>query len=276
MGEHRRQLLQNFEDAKLALLLDEYAEVYGKISTERYERDLAAGKIESISEQDLEEQLNRILRRAEAEESQPIRSGKHFSSIARKAANVAATIAFFFLLMITVQAAGIDIFGAIGRWTDSLFHFDSETQVESEQKHDVVEFALTPVEELKKELLLNDFPTELVPFWLPDDYSISKISYPENNKIKSAIFYLQNTTGQWISYQIDLFPDLCSSADEWIEKDSSDVESLFLNRRQYYLFQNNSVWTGVFQSEKYRISVLDGSKDELIEILQSIGGLNND
>lgn len=38
---------------------------------------------------------------------------------------IAATVIFMFAMLIGAQAAGIDVFGAIGRWTDETFHFVS-------------------------------------------------------------------------------------------------------------------------------------------------------
>ena len=48
---------------------------------------------------------------------------KRIRLVARRVGLVAAVVAAIFGLMITVQAAGVDVFGAIARWTDETFHF---------------------------------------------------------------------------------------------------------------------------------------------------------
>ena len=103
MGERRRKLIKNYEDAKLALLLDEYAESYGQVSTRQYEEDLAAGKIKEISDQEAEAQLNMILQRAEEEEARESRISIRFKGVARKIAMVVASIAIFFAISIRIN-----------------------------------------------------------------------------------------------------------------------------------------------------------------------------
>lgn len=277
MGNRRRKLIQNYEDAKLALLLDEYAEVYGRISTEQYEKDLADGKIKKISDQEAAAELNEILRRAEEEEAKESRISRRFKGAARKIATVAASIAIFFTLMVTVQAAGIDVFGAVGRWTDSLFHFEAESGVDVNQKSDVKSMSSSTAREMRKTISLNGFPIDLAPSWIPDGLSISGMSLPENADYKGISFYLESPSGDWLLMQIDVAATTGAFGAEWIEKDNDIVDTVQSNDRTYYIFKNDGVWTGIFQSETYRITITGSrEKDELIQIIHSIGEKNND
>lgn len=277
MGNRRRKLIQNYEDAKLALLLDEYAEVYGRISTEQYEKDLADGKIKKISDQEAAAELDEILRRAEEEEAKESRISTRFKGVARKIATVAASIAIFFTLMVTVQAAGVDVFGAVGRWTDSLFHFESSSSAETSQNSNVKGQNLSPTLEIRKTMVLCGFPLNLAPTWLPDGFSLADYSFPENAESQSLTFLLENEDGIWILFKIDGHSSTSLYGDDWIEKDSDGAETLFSNGMNFYLFRNDSVWSGVFQSEEYRISIIDTvGKDDLIKIIHSIGEINNE
>ena len=271
MGERRRQLLQNYEDAKLALLLDEYAEVYGKISTELYERDVAAGKIRPITDQELEAQLNDVLQRAEAEESRVMRKGARLKGIGRNIAIVAVSIVTFFFLMFTVQAAGIDIFGAVGKWTDSIFHFVSDSEDTLKATED-----RSPVLVMNDTMIAQGIPSDLVPHWLPSGFEITELSIAKNNDVNSLTAMLENNDGQWILIQIDENRHAGPFNENWIEKDNEIVETIVSNGRSFYLFMNDSVWSGVFQDERYRISIIDSDgKDSLKTIIQSIGVLND-
>lgn len=274
MGKSRQQLIQEYEDAKLALLLDEYAEIYGKVSADLYEKDVADGKVIAVSEQDQETQLNEILRRAEADERKEARKGTHFKGAVRKITTVAAAIAIVILMMVSVQAAGIDVFGAIGKWTNSLFHFESQSgMMESGQNNNVKDQGLPPKGEIRKTMVLYGFPVDLAPAWLPDDYSIKTIDFPENSDYRGVSFYLESTTGDWLMIQIDIATTANGFVSAWIEKDEEAVESILSQNRQFYLFQNDSIWTGSYQSESHRITIVDSrGKDDLIQIIQSLGG----
>ena len=82
---------------------------------------------------------------------------------------IAATVIFMFAMLIGAQAAGIDVFGAIGRWTDETFHFvsfphsipqDQETtapNLENVETCNVIKGALKDCE----------IPEELAPTWYP-------------------------------------------------------------------------------------------------------------
>lgn len=272
MGKSRQQLIQEYEDAKLALLLDEYAEIYGKVSADLYEKDVADGKTIAVSEQDQETQLNEILRRAEADERKETRRGLHFKGAVRKITTVAAAIAIVFLMMVSVQAAGIDVFGAIGKWTNSLFHFESQSSMEVGQNNNVKDQSLPPEDEIRKTLVLYGFPIELAPSWLPEGFFLKNISFPYNKEYEGVCFYLENHTGDWLMIQIDI-ATTNEFVSTWIEKDEEAVESLLSQNRQFYLFQNDSIWTGAYQSESHRITIADScGKDDLIQIIQSLGG----
>lgn len=269
MGEHKSRLIQNYEDARLALLLYEYAEIYGKVSTEQYKEDLAAGKIEEISEQELDAKLNAIIQRAEAEELTKGQDYAHLKRILRKAANVAASVAIFFFLLVSVQAAGIDILGAVGKWTNSLFHFESGI-VSVEQPKDKQP---SPVATIKGMLLTYQLPPELAPAWLPDEFSISEINYCTNKDTRFADVLLINDADDWIMIRVDCF-SLEQSADNlWHQKDNGDIETIEIGQFTFYLAQNNGVWEAMEYDGGYAISIIDTQgKDALIQILQKYGG----
>lgn len=276
MGKSRQQLIQEYEDAKLALLLDEYAEIYGKVSAELYEKDVASGIIIPIADEEQQAQLNDILQRAEAEEAKKVHFCSHFKVTARKVATIAAAITIFSLLMITVQAAGIDVFGAVGRWTDSLFHFETDSGNDIDTNSDIEPQSLSSIAEIRKNMAIKGFPLDMAPSWIPDDFSITKISFPENDGVQSAAFLLVNSKGDWLSYQIDKASNNGTFGAEWIEKDDDNVETITSDSRLFYIFQNNSVWTGISQGKEYRISIIVSGKNDLIQIIDSIGEMYYD
>ena len=275
MGDQRRQLVQNYEEAKLALLLDVYAELYGKANSAQFEQDLTAGKVSPITKQEIESKYLDFLQRAEKEEAKKRKVGGIFKTAVRKAAVVAATIAATLLLMVSVQAAGIDLFGAVGRWTDNLFHYDIE--IKPGQGTAVLEPTLSPVYEIMKITVEHGFPLDLAPTWLPEDFFITDVLQQENKDQKGLTILLENTDGIPIVVQYTKDTFLGSFGNEWIEKDSGEAEMHTSNGKGYYVFVNEEDWTGVFQSDTYRILIIDGlGKDDLLQIIDSIGGTYNE
>ena len=277
MGEHRRRLIQDYEDAKLALLLDEYAEAYGKVSTEQFEKELAAGKIRELSGQEQDATLNAIIRRAEEDEAKESRIGTRFKGVPQKISTVVASVAIFFALMVTVQAAGIDVFGAVGRWTDGLFHFEAESGANSSNNSNIKDLVPSTSQEIRKVVSMNGFPLELAPSWLPDGFSISKTSFPENGNANGILLFLEDSTGNWILYQIDRISNTGSFGSDWVEKDDGNPESFISNDMLFYIFQNNSIWTGTSLLDEFRLTIADSNgKEDLLQIILSIGVDNHD
>lgn len=103
----------------------------------------------------------------------PAHHTKHFS---HKLIQVAAIIAVLLFSMVTAQAFGFDIFGAIAKWTSSTFHFSDE----SVQYAMVGDYSIT--EEAQKEYdslqaALDDFHIvgEAAPTWVPERFESQSV-----------------------------------------------------------------------------------------------------
>ena len=54
---------------------------------------------------------------------------------------------------------------------------------------------------------------------------------------------------------------------------TGEVETVIVGEKTFFLLQNDSVWSGVWEDNNYAISILSSKgKQELIQIIQSIGG----
>ena len=103
--------------------------------------------------------------------------------------------------MVTVQATGIDVFGAVGRWTDSLFYFESGYDSVEKPK----EKQFLPAEIIKDSLLSYRLPSELVPSWFPDGFDISEINFSATEDAQIVDVLLKSKSGYWIILRIDYF-----------------------------------------------------------------------
>ena len=176
---------------------------------------------------------------------------------------VAAAVGLIFALMLTVQAAGLDVFGVIAQWTDDVFSFTWTGHGTPERP----EWAETLIEQ---GVDANLIPTEIPDGYEPgeliiDDFGFWKEFYQpfrsEDDELLyiSIIFYSSSEYLQISAY----------------EKDESLVEICEYNQGKIYSFSN---------ATENKVAYLDGltevcvtgnfSLEKLQQILKSIGGID--
>ena len=105
-----------------------------------------------------------------------VKTNKSYAkNIFRKVVPLAATIAVVFMSMIAAQAAGVDIFGSLARWTEETFHFnggDSTPAADGTRPQVEDDTYLAIQAEVDK--LGIDIP--VVPTWFPDGYELQEIN----------------------------------------------------------------------------------------------------
>ena len=184
---------------------------------------------------------------------------------------VAAIVALF--SMFCAQAAGIDVFGAIGRWTEETFHFVAPA----------VPVASTFPGAAGGELLyeLEQFPTlqdafdayaisePLAPSWIPEGYTLDYVE--ASPSVAGITFSASYSNGQSIlsflySYQTD---DSFSSST--FEKDGSSVIEHVQNGIVHYIMSNVDVRVAAWVNGTCECSIFGPmSEEEMIAMIDSI------
>ena len=157
----------------------------------------------------------------------------------------ALTVACLFGSMVAAQAAGVDVFGALARWTESAFSFgpiQSERTVEaSSTPGELVSISEYPSElpaeyqELWAELRARGVDGFMFPTYIPDGFQVEDSDLyvpPEFNKVDFVVWY-ENGSGD-ITYSI-LYDKNSSRV---YEKDARDVEVYEHEGKEYYIFSN--------------------------------------
>ena len=138
MDEYRRKLEEQAEESEFALMFDDYMMDLGEALQNEFEAADSRGEVPDMPE-DMKQRLrqfvatygssdNNIGVKEQDTVAQPVKSRRQTHKWLRRMGVAAASIAVMFAAMVTVQAAGVDVFGAIGRWTDSVFHFEGENK----------------------------------------------------------------------------------------------------------------------------------------------------
>lgn len=185
---------------------------------------------------------------------------------------IAATISIFFALMIGAQAAGIDVFGALGHWTNEAFHFDSSPDKnvasatatsEKSSYHDSLQAVLNSCE----------IREDLAPAWYPDGFKMSKPTEMSNDTDETVYCSYSNANDIFFSIQIQRFSSAVDLDSYTFEKNNSSVEQYTSNNRTFYIFSNMDTITATWARGDL-IETISGdiSTNDIKSIIDSIGG----
>ena len=188
---------------------------------------------------------------------------------------IAATVIFMFAMLIGAQAAGIDVFGAIGRWTDETFHFvsfphsipqDQETtapNLENVETCNVIKGALKDCE----------IPEELAPTWYPVGIEASDPKILSDKLSDTVHIFFSDGDKLFFNLNITRYRSTSYLNTHIFEKDDALVEQYVSGSRTFYIMSNLDAITAVW-SDGLFVETISGNLqiDEVKAIVDSIGG----
>ena len=178
----------------------------------------------------------------------------------RRAGLAAAVVAIMVAAMVAAQAMGIDIFGALARWTDDMFHFDSSVPAGDS--------------DLTKALDTYDIDSDLAPTWTPEGFEAERLVCED---LRSGLYITQtfgHEDGRSYALQIVQYnsPEFVSAGA--YQKDDGEVEEYASNGRRVYIFSNLEHNTGGWTDGLLGLTMGgDLTQDELKQLFDSIGGI---
>lgn len=189
-------------------------------------------------------------------------------------AGLIAAVAVLLMLggMITAQAAGIDVFGAFARWTESVFSFGA---VRGNGIGDTIdEYSQEPIpgQELEYASLQDALDaygiTEVTaPTWLPEGYMLTGFSITSFEGI--GYFTLSasyDNDGSTLGIDILRFSD---EPIQQVEKTDTVVESLEINGITFHFIENTDNYTVTWVTEHYECYIW-GPYNMGIDVLREI------
>lgn len=182
----------------------------------------------------------------------------------RKILVVATVLVLMFGSMLTAQAVGVDVFGAIGRWTEEKFHFEiAPTSADGTTDYTFQEVST------EKGLSKN-----LVPTWYPKGFEAFE---PADNSIED---YVNSISCQYFNEEenrsyiviISHYYEAGSIETATYEKDNTPVEIYEKNSRSFYILSNLDSKTATWSNGTSKIDIVGQLKiDEIKLIIDSIG-----
>ena len=282
--EDSSQINEHLNNMPIDKLTDALADMWDAADDFTYsaaEMDACLEKIEQTEvapEFDVDASLNRFLdKHSRLVECASRTSKKSRPNTSRWKPSIAAAIAVLVVLgsLVTVQAFGIDVFGAIARWTDETFRFtsslqnsadpDSDTQNSNNQSPD------GEYTSLRDALDACGIKQNVIPQQLPNGFELAKVSvyslpsqveieamYTSNDRIFSLVIFRYNSpevVGQTI-----------------FEKDSEDMILYDKNGITYYIMSNNQQLTAVWMPQELLTCTITGdlSIEEIENLLDSV------
>lgn len=196
----------------------------------------------------------------------PVRRG---TRLLKRLLPLAAVIAVSLSGMIAAQAAGIDVFGALARWTDETFRFAGEAGTARE--------ASSPENEAVRRLLqdvLDQYGVTAVPApgWYPEGAElVGEIDVVES---ETALIILCDFTygGKSFNITVRQYPASGRLSEEAFEKDTSNMEEYLSTGRTFYIMSNVSDCRAAYSDGQTALSISgELSLENLKKIIDSIG-----
>jgi len=187
-----------------------------------------------------------------------------FKRVWRTALVAAIAIACMFAIMVTAQAAGVDVFGAMARWTEDIFSFGPvapNSQVSDEPVHETKgQGAEAPSDEfssLQEAFDAYDMTEVHEPAWLPDGYTLDNLNVLVVDDPLLRSFSASYTDGEGrVSVNVISYEGEPATQ---VQKIGGPVESVVKDGITFYLVQNTKNWTIAWCTDQYEYYI--GSKE---------------
>lgn len=235
-------------------------------------------QIETAPEFDIDASLNNFL----SKHSRLVECASHTSEnstprTSRWKAPIASVIAVLVLLgsMVTAQALGIDVFGAIARWTNETFHFATSSQNDDTLNTDMLNAnSHSPDGEygsLQEALDACGINQNLEPKWLPEGFELAEASV--SSQPSPVSIRAKYVSGDCSFSLVTFLYDSPDAVDYTIfEKDTADVLSYERNGITYYIMTNNQRITAAWMPDDQMLCSIIGDLS-VVEVQQIINSM---
>ncbi len=180
-------------------------------------------------------------------------------TVRKTLAIIAAATVMLFAGVLTAQATGIDVFGAIARWTDEIFHFENSAGETS----DDIEWVST--------LMEQGVDLNFIPTWIPEGFEADEVTVQDFGLWKEIYQSFYTSEGQNFGIRVRTYTDITYAQESWYEKDTLAVDQFVCNGRTVYVFSNSDDNIAASLFGNVEISIIGNfSKDVVEAIFNSI------
>ena len=199
-----------------------------------------------------------------------------FKRVWRTALVAAIAIACMFAALVTAQAAGVDVFGAMARWTQDVFSFGRiapDSQVSDDPAQETAgqgsEGSSAEFASLQEAFDAYGMTEVHEPTWLPEGYALDSLDVLAVNDP-----YLRTYAASYTDGEGRVGIDIKSYEGEpltQVQKTDNPVKILNKNGRIFYLLQNTENYTIAWYTDQYEYFLVSKEKmDILWEVAESM------
>lgn len=186
---------------------------------------------------------------------------------------VAAIVAVVMMLcsMVTAQAFGLDVFGAIARWTEEIFHFSISTQPPENQQNMPTPATDGEFSTLQGALDVYGILEPVAPTWIPDGFILNKVTAtPQVGVVGIRSSYLGEDAT--LSITIRKYDSIGGMNNATFEKDEAGVTIYEMAGIAHYIITNNERLTATWVAGEGLICSISGDLTiaEMQQIINSI------
>lgn len=182
--------------------------------------------------------------------------------VMRRLGLVAAVISILFATLLAAQAAGLDLWGVIVRWSDETFHFSYQGDGPSSSWMD----GQAELEGLE----MNEY----LPRWIPEGYAVEEIQTHELSDRSTAIITFSGENLPTFYLSVDVYEGLEQMQYMIFEKDDTPVQERHLaNGETVYFYENCGYKKSVYQHRNIICSISgDITQETAMKIYESTEG----
>ncbi len=188
-----------------------------------------------------------------------------FRRTIRTVSAMVAAVILTLALMVGVQAAGVDVFNALARWTEDIFHFETQS---TELDHNNRLYS-----SIQESLNMQESFGRYAPKWYPAGSIVTDVQAFKDDFGKSVQISLLNGDGKQYFIGVDLYNQSNYIDPLTFEIEADSVEEYISNGKAYFIFTNSETTNAVFNDgiTVYRIWG-ELMIPEIKSMLDSIGG----
>lgn len=182
------------------------------------------------------------------------------------------TIVLLFSGMVVAQAAGIDVFGMLGSWTNETFHFVNRNQSIQDTEKSLVEKQKYYLN-MRESLAAQGFSEGFAASWIPNDFTTLTKEYLSDEYSSTLHFAFTGDKDRFFSFDVTFYQSATQVENMTFEKDDNWVDSYTSGERTFYILSNDdsltATWTG---SDGFNVTIAGNlCENELKQIIDSIG-----
>lgn len=170
--------------------------------------------------------------------------------------------------MAAAQAAGFDVLGMLGQWTDEIFHFTSGAESGE---------SAAPMNEntrlLREALASVGIDEDLAPTWFPEGFTAEEPEIADSALVSAVHLSLNNKDGSYINITIRQYNSTEDIEITDFEIKTDSVQPYSNKVQTFYVFSNGNAIAATWADE-FRMEQISGNirEAEIELIIDSIGG----